>query len=109
MLLNHWKLGPKIYLVVVLLALVTAAIGALGVDAIQTYNQKVSEISRASRNAVIGEKIMGLIDAVGMDLHSVTTSATNADAEKFAPQILPNLQRIGELAQQWVGARGARR
>ncbi|MGA3302734.1 MAG: methyl-accepting chemotaxis protein [Methylovirgula sp.] len=103
MLLNHWKLGPKIYLVVVLLALVTAAIGALGVDAIQTYNQNVNAISRASRNAVMGEKIMGLIDAVGMDSHSVTTSATNADAEKFAPQIVQNLQRIGDLRQQWVG------
>ena len=102
MLLNHWKLGPKIYFVVVLLALVTAAIGALGVDAIQTYNQNVDEISRASRNAVIGEKIMGVIDAVGMDLHSVTISTTNGDAEKFAPQILQNLQRLGDLAQQWL-------
>ena len=109
MLLNHWKLGPKIYLVVVLLALVTAAIGALGVDAIQTYNQNVNAISRASRNAMMGEKIMGLIDAVSMDSHSVTTSATNADAEKFAPQIVQNLQRIGDLRQQWVGARGTRR
>ncbi|HEY1736556.1 MAG TPA: methyl-accepting chemotaxis protein [Methylovirgula sp.] len=102
MLLNHWKLGPKIYLVVVLLALVTGVIGTLGVDAIQTYNENVSEIVGASRGAVIGEKMMALMGAVGMDSRNVATAANNADADKFAPQITQNLQRMTALAQQWT-------
>ena len=58
-MLNQWKIGPKVYLVVGLLALVAAAIGGLGVDAMHTYNEKVRLIDRASNREILGERVNG--------------------------------------------------
>ncbi|MHB8883827.1 MAG: methyl-accepting chemotaxis protein [Methylovirgula sp.] len=102
MFLSRWKLGPKIYLVVALLALVTALIGAVGVDAMHTYNDKVHAIDRASERAVIGERVNSLIYAVVMDSRGVYMSSSTAESEKFAPLILQNLERISALMKQWT-------
>ena len=40
-MLNNWKIGPKLYLIIGLLAAVAAGIGSLGVDAMRTYNEKL--------------------------------------------------------------------
>lgn len=74
MFLSRWKLGPKIYLVVALLALLTALIGVLGIDAMHTYNDKVYAIDRASARAIVGERVNGLIYAVVMDSRGIYMS-----------------------------------
>ncbi|HTJ03220.1 MAG TPA: methyl-accepting chemotaxis protein, partial [Methylovirgula sp.] len=102
MFLNRWKLGPKIYLVVTLLALVTAIIGSLGIDAMLTYNKKVGEIDRASRRAIIGERVNSLIYAVVMDSRGIYMSATTKDSELYAPLVEQNLIRIAGLMKQWT-------
>jgi methyl-accepting chemotaxis protein len=102
MSLNRWKMAPKIYLVVAALALVTVFVGALGVDAMRTYNDKVHEIDRASTRTIIGERINGLIYAVVMDSRGIYMSATPAESEKFAPLVVQNLQRIGSLMKEWT-------
>jgi methyl-accepting chemotaxis protein len=102
MFFNRWKIGPKVYLVVTLLAVVTAFIGILGIDTIRTYNDRVSEIDRASSRAIIGEKVNGLIYAVVMDSRGIYMSTSVKDSEKFAPAVLANLGRIAVLMQQWT-------
>ncbi len=102
MIFNRWKMAPKIYLVVAALALITLFVGALGVDAMRTYNEKVHEIERASSRTVIGEKINGLIYAAVMDSRGIYMAATPAESEKFAPLVLQNLERIGRLMKDWT-------
>jgi hypothetical protein len=46
-MLNGWKIGPKLYLIVGFLAAVAAAIGFLGIDAMRNYNDQVGLISSA--------------------------------------------------------------
>jgi methyl-accepting chemotaxis protein len=70
-MLNHWKVGPKLYLIVGLLAVVAAAIGYLGVDAMRNYSDKVRMIDRASKREIIGERVNGLIYAVVMDSRGI--------------------------------------
>jgi methyl-accepting chemotaxis protein len=113
--LNQWKIGPKLYLIVGLLAAVAAGIGLLGFDAMRTYNGKVDEIDRASRRAYIGEQVWGLINAVVMESRGIYMSACEDGkasgkdvqcgreaAEKYAPLLLDNLKRMGELMKQWT-------
>src|ERR1700761_9420693 len=100
MMLNSWKIGPKLYLLVILLAGVAAAIGYLGVDAMRKYNDQVRLIDRASSREIIGERVNGLIYAVVMDSRGIYMSATTAESEKYAPPVLANLDRISELMKQ---------
>jgi len=102
MLLNNWKLGPKIYLVVTVLALVTGVIGALGIDAMRGYNEKVGAINRAWEFDSLGFKADALISAVGADSHGIYTSSSAAESEKYAVSILKNLDLIAELMQRWT-------
>ncbi len=67
----------------------------------RTYNEKVREIDRASKRAIIGERINGLVYAAVMDSRGIYMSATAAESEKFAPLVLQNLQRIGSLMKEW--------
>src|SRR5882724_10344722 len=83
MMLNQWKIGPKVYLVVGLLAVVAAAIGALGVDAMRTYNEKFRLIDRASNREILGERVNGLIYAVVMDSRGIYMSETLPESEKY--------------------------
>jgi methyl-accepting chemotaxis protein len=99
---TQWKIGPKLYLIVGLLAAVAAGIGLLGADAMRTYNEKVGEIDRASSRAIIGERVNGLIYAVVMDSRGIYMSATAAESEKYAPLVLNNLKKIADLMKQWT-------
>jgi methyl-accepting chemotaxis protein len=102
MMLNQWKIGPKVYLVVGLLALVAAAIGGLGVDAMHTYNEKVRLIDRASNREIIGERVNGLIYAVVMDSRGIYMSDTLPESEKYAPPLLKSLEQIKNLMKRWT-------
>jgi methyl-accepting chemotaxis protein len=101
MMLNQWKIGPKVYLVVGLLALVAAAIGGLGVDAMHTYNEKVRLIDRASNREILGERVNGLIYAVVMDSRGIYMSDTLPESEKYAPPLIRNLDQIEDLMKRW--------
>jgi methyl-accepting chemotaxis protein len=101
-MLNHWKVGPKLYLIVGLLAVVAAAIGYLGVDAMRNYSDKVRMIDRASKREIIGERVNGLIYAVVMDSRGIYMAGSRQESEKYAPLVLSNLAHIGELMKQWA-------
>lgn len=100
-MLGRWKIGSKLYLIVGLLAVIAAAIGSLGADAMRNYNEKVRLIDRASNREFIGERVNGLIYAVVMDSRGIYMSTTRKESEKFAPPLLANLARVAELMQRW--------
>ena len=64
-------LGPKIYLVVILLALVAASISYVGIDAMRTYNRRVHQMQHYTHFTVLGEEVNGLILAVVMDSRGI--------------------------------------
>src|SRR5690242_4407102 len=100
--MKHWKLGPKVYAIVLLLSAVAACVGAVAITGFQGYNDLVERIDRASSRAVIGERVNGLIYAVVMDSRGIYMSSTVQESEKYAPLVLQNLQKIDRLMAQWT-------
>jgi methyl-accepting chemotaxis protein len=96
------KLGPKIYSVVLLLALVAAAISYVGIDAMWTYNRRVHQMEHVTHAAIVGEQVNGLILAVVMDSRGIYMARDHAEAEKYAPLILKNLAIIKQKMAEWT-------
>ncbi|MEI6319449.1 MAG: methyl-accepting chemotaxis protein [Pseudomonadota bacterium] len=101
MTLAQWKIGTRIYAIVGLLAVVAAAIGIIGVDAMRTYNIKVAAMDAAGMRAVIGERISGSVEAVLQDSRSIYTASTPAESGRSATQLLASLKKIQELLVKW--------
>jgi methyl-accepting chemotaxis protein len=99
---KFWRLGPKIYSVVILLSAFTAAVGIVAITGFQTYNAKVREIYQASTRAVISERVNTMIYAVVMDSRGIYMSATTAESEKYAPLVIQNLRKIEQLMKEWT-------
>ncbi len=95
------RIGTKIYAVIGLLALVAAAIGWAGVDAMQTYEAKVEQMERASTRAVLGERVNGLILAVVMDSRGIYMARDPNEVEKFGRPLLGNLARLESALAEW--------
>ena len=99
---GFWRLGPKIYSVVVLLSVFTAAIGAVAISSFQQYNTMVRDIDRASRRAWLSERVDSMIYAVVMDSRGVYMSADLKESEKYSPLIIKNLRVIAGLMKEWT-------
>ncbi len=95
-------LGPKIYLVVILLALVAASISWVGIDAMQTYNRRVHQLQHYAHAAIVGEQVNGLILGVVMDSRGIYMARDHAEAEKFAPLILRQLASMKQKMKEWT-------
>jgi methyl-accepting chemotaxis protein len=95
-------LGPKIYLVVILLSLVAASISYVGVNAMQTYNRRVHQLQHYAHSAIVGEQVNELILAVVMDSRGIYMARDHVEAEKFAPLILKNLAVMKEKMAEWT-------
>jgi len=95
-------LGPKIYLVVILLSLVAASISYVGVNAMQTYNRRVHQLQHYAHSAIVGEQVNELILAVVMDSRGIYMARDHAEAEKFAPLILKNLGVMKQQMAEWT-------
>jgi methyl-accepting chemotaxis protein len=99
--LRNLKIGPKIYAVVGLLALVAAVIGWMGIGAMRVYSAQVDVISRASTRAVLGERVNGLVLAVVMDSRGIYMSRDAAEVKKFGDPLLKNLQVLEKTIAEW--------
>jgi methyl-accepting chemotaxis protein len=99
---KFWRLGSKIYSVVILLSAFTAAVGIVAITGFQTYNAKVSEIDQASKRAVVSERVNSMIYAVVMDSRGIYMSETLSESEKYAPLVMQNLRKIEELMKEWT-------
>ena len=80
---KFWRLGPKIYSVVILLSAFTAGVGIVAITGFQTYNAKVREIDQASTRAVISERVNTMLYAVVMDSRGIYMARDTAESEKY--------------------------
>ena len=99
---TFWRLGPKIYSVVILLSLFTAAIGAVAISSFQQYNAMVRDIDRASKRAWLTERVNSMLYLVVMDSRGVYMSLDLKEAEKYSPAIISNLRVISGLVNEWT-------
>ncbi|TAN78069.1 MAG: HAMP domain-containing protein [Magnetospirillum sp.] len=97
----HLTVKTRIFIAVGLVGLAAVAMAAIGINSMATYHDHVIEMENASKRAVIGEKVNGLINAVVMDSRGVYMSRDAREMEKYAPPILRNVAEIRSLMDQW--------
>ncbi|HEX3952256.1 MAG TPA: methyl-accepting chemotaxis protein [Stellaceae bacterium] len=100
-LFKNLKLGTRICGVVLLLVLVVAGIGVVGLHAMQTYNHRVHRVEHMMRAAIIGEQVKGLIFEVLVETRAVSVAADQEQAKKSALSIDKNLAAIKQKMVQW--------
>jgi methyl-accepting chemotaxis protein len=96
------KLGQKIYSVLLLLAIVAELISYIGIDSIRTYNRQLQDMQRATRAAILGEQINGLVFAVTLDSHNLAIARDQEEAAKYAPSIEKTLDAIRQKMAHWT-------
>jgi len=99
--LKNLGLGPKIFSVLIIMALVAGAIAVQGFMGLRTYNAIVADIRNAAARSINGEKINGLINAVVMDSRGVYMSRDKAEAERFGRPLLANLKVMQAQMGDW--------
>jgi methyl-accepting chemotaxis protein len=99
--LGNFRIGTKIFSIVVMLSLVAAAIAAMGIDAMRTYDAQVEQITRASQRAVVGERVNGAILSVVMDSRGIYMSRDAEEVRKYGRPLLENLSRMERLLAEW--------
>ena len=99
--LANIRIALKFYLVVGILALVSAGVAWQSSIALHTYDTQIELIQRASQRAVIGERVNGLILAVVMDSRGVYMSKDMKEVERFAKPLLATLARLDERLKEW--------
>ena len=95
------NLAAKISSSLAILVIVSLTIGIRGTVTLGAYRDVAVEMERASRAAVMAEKVNGLILSIVMDSRGVYMSQTSAEAEKYASPMEQNLDRLRKALADW--------
>jgi len=96
-------LAAKVFAVLSILILVALGVGGVGLSSLSSYNQTVKEMQRASRGAVLAERVNGLVLAVVMDSRGIYMARDTAESEKYAKPLLKNLEALRSVLTDWQG------
>ncbi len=96
------KISIKIYIIVALLAVVSATIGAIGLYAMDRFGDRAEAMKGAAERAILGEKVNGIIYAVVMDLRGVYMSQTKAEAQRYAEGMRKSLDEMSKVMARWA-------
>ena len=95
------RLGTRIYFSAAMLAVVALVISLMGVLSLRSYRQVVMTMQTAAHNAVLAERVNGIVLAIVMDSRGIYMSEKPADAEKYAGPLLKNLDRLRQALHDW--------
>ena len=100
-LLMKLRISGKIYLTVAILVVSALAAAGMGLAALRSYNDVVTDMERAAHQAVLGERTNGLVLAVVMDSRGIYMARSVPEAEKFAAPLLKNLNKLRDVVGEW--------
>ncbi len=100
-LLSNMKISAKMLLVVVLMGLVSLAVGAVGIDGMQALDDQSGEIEKSSARAIKGEAVNALILSVVMDSRGIYMAQSAAEVEKYAKPMLENITAFEQRMAEW--------
>jgi len=95
------NLGAKIYASLAAMAMIAGVVATTGIEALGRFNTASEAMENASRRAVVGERMGGLIYAVVMDSRGIYLSATAEEAEKYVVPMLANLDKLRTTLAEW--------
>ncbi|CAK0763564.1 hemerythrin [Azospirillaceae bacterium] len=100
-LMKNASIASRVYFAMAIIALVAVAVSIQGIVTLSSYERVTEEMEGASRSAILGERINGLILAVVMDSRGVYMSRSQSESEKFAVPLLANLERMRSVLKDW--------
>jgi methyl-accepting chemotaxis protein len=96
------SLATRILAVVVLLSLLAAGVGFVGVETMHAYSGLVQTFDRATKREQIGERINRLIYQAVMDSRGIYGARDHAEAEIYAPLVVDTLTKMPPLMERWT-------
>ena len=96
------SITTRVLAIVVLLSLVAAAVGLVGVDTMRVFHQQSLELDRARTRELLGERVNLLIYQSVMDSRGIYMAVDHADAEKYAPLVLNTIAKLPEVMAEWT-------
>jgi methyl-accepting chemotaxis protein len=95
------RIGPRLYLSLVLLGLVTVGSVVASLSALRAYDRTVVAVQNAAGRTQLAERVNGLVYAVVMDSRGVYMSADTTRAKPFADGIRRFLAAIERDVARW--------
>ena len=95
------RISTKIYLSATILALVGLVVGLLAIASLRSYRSVVDAMTAASHQAVLAERVNGLVLGIVMDSRGIYMSTTVPESEKFAAPLLKNLDKLRQSLRDW--------
>jgi methyl-accepting chemotaxis protein len=99
---RKFGVAAKIFCILSLVGATTILATITGVTSMQSYNDQVAALARASERALLGEQLDKLVTAVVMDSRGIYMAASKVEAEKFAPSLIVSLQNLQLKSSQWL-------
>ncbi len=102
--MNTKSISARVYLAMAILALAAATVSLYGIRILTSYEEVVTKMEGASRGAILGERVNGLILAVVMDSRGIYMSKSRSESEKYALPLLASLERLRAALGNWSEA-----
>ncbi len=99
--LDQLKIGTRISIIVVVMAVVMAALGGTGAWSLNLFRHRADDMSNAGLRALAAEQANGLINAVVMESRGVYMSSAPAEARKFGEPLLERLRDLKAVVDRW--------
>jgi methyl-accepting chemotaxis protein len=100
--LDQLKIGTRISIIVVVMAVVMAALGGSGAWSLNLFRHRADDMSNAGLRALAAEQANGLVNAVVMESRGVYMSNTPAEARKFGQPLLERLRDLKAVVDRWT-------
>ncbi len=101
-LLDRMKIGTRISLIVLVMAMVMAAVGAAGAWSLTLFRQRADDMGNAGLRALAAEQANGLVNAVVMESRGIYMSSSTGEARKFGDPLLMRLSELKMTADRWA-------
>ncbi|MCG5243076.1 methyl-accepting chemotaxis protein [Azospirillum doebereinerae] len=93
--LRNLRIGPKIYSVVGIQAVIAAVLGLLALTAMEDLSGRAARIENAAQRQTLGERLNGLVLGAVMDSRGVYMARDAAESDKFGKPLLATLAALG--------------
>ncbi|CAO3428179.1 methyl-accepting chemotaxis protein [Azospirillum doebereinerae] len=93
--LRNLRIGPKIYSVVGIQALLAAVLGLLALTAMEDLSGRAARIENAAQRQILGERLNGLVLGAVMDSRGVYMARDATESDKFGKPLLATLATLG--------------
>jgi methyl-accepting chemotaxis protein len=100
-LLSRFKIGARIFIVLGLMALLTAGIGAMGVFGIDRYEEESNKMTSVAERAMLSLKVNAVVNQLVGDTRGVYTARTNDEVKNFTADLNRNITVVEERIAVW--------